>query len=262
MASTRTRVVTSRAGGPDLSDLKGPFLLGLLGGDEVSVEGLVERARARGADTALVVRDLVSPALAEIGRMWSRGEASIAEEHLATALASRVLARTSGRAAVAEGPLRRIVFACLAGEFHELAIRFLADVARECGWDGESLGANVPREPLVAFVAQRPPDALALSIGLAGHVPEAARTIQEVRAAAPGVTVLVGGHAVCEEPERIALTGADAGICDAVALRDWLRAHAKAPARKGEAGADAARCRGGLPAEMPAVLKARCCRTR
>ena len=97
------------------------------------------------------------PALCEVGRMWTRGEASIAEEHLATALVSRVLARSSGSAAVPAGPARRIVFACLAGEFHDLGIRFLADVARECGWDAESLGANVPREALVRFVEQRPP---------------------------------------------------------------------------------------------------------
>lgn len=263
MPPSKARVVTSRSAGPDLADLRGPFLVGLLGGDEASVEALVERSRGRGADTALIVRDLLSPALGEIGRMWSRGEASVAEEHLATALASRVLARTSGRSSAAGAPRRRIVFACLAGEFHELAVRLLADVARECGWDAESLGANVPRGALVAFVAQRPPDALALSIGLAGHVPEAARTVEEVRAAAPGVTVLVGGFAVCEEPERVALTGADAGICDAVALREWLAAHAKAPRRKGpSARTGSAASRHGLPAEMPAALKARCRRPR
>ncbi|MBK6407850.1 MAG: B12-binding domain-containing protein [Holophagales bacterium] len=157
MATGRPRVVTSRKEDLDLGDLSGPFLLALLGGDEAAAEGLVSRSRSRGADTALVVRDLVMPALCEVGRMWTRGEASIAEEHLATALVSRVLARSSGGAAIRAGSARRIVFACLAGEFHDLGIRFLADVARESGWDAESLGANVPRESLVHFVQQRPP---------------------------------------------------------------------------------------------------------
>ncbi len=231
MASSRPRVVTSRETGPGLGDLSGPFLLALLGGDEAAVEEIVARSRSRGADTALVVRDLVMPALSEVGRMWVRGEASIAEEHLATALVSRVLARSSGGAAVAAGRPRRLVLACLAGEFHELGIRFLADVAREAGWDAESLGANVPRESLVRFVAQRRPAALALSISLAGHVPEAARAIAEV--------------------------GADAGISDAVALRDWLRS-------QGRAVGDA-RPNGhvpGLPESMPAALRRRVSRSR
>lgn len=260
MATGRPRVVTSRAKGPDLSELSGPFLLALLGGDEAAVEGLVSRSRSLGADTAVVVRDLVMPALTEVGAMWVRGEASIAEEHLATGLVSRVLSRSAGGAAALPGTARRIVFACLAGEFHDLGIRFLADVAREAGWDAESLGANVPREALVRFVAQRPPAALALSISLAGHVPEAAQTVSEVRAAAPGTTVLVGGLAFREAPERVALTGADAGISDAVALREWLKAQAKRGPAAHAAGVPPVPR--GLPAEMPAALRRRVDRSR
>lgn len=258
MATVRSRVVASRKGDPDFGDLSGPFLLALLGGDEAAVEGLVSRSRSIGADTALVVRDLVMPALCEVGRMWTRGEASVAEEHLATALVSRVLSRSCGGAAVSPGPAGRIVFACLAGEFHDLGIRFLADVARECGWDAESLGANVPREALVRFVAQRPPAALALSVSLAGHVPEAAQTIAEVRSLAPGITVLVGGLAFREDPERFALTGADAGIADAVALRDWFQAQDGKRAGAPPNGL----CARGLPETMPASLRRRVARSR
>jgi len=258
VATGRPRVVTSRKGGPDLGDVTGPFLLALLGGDEAAVEGLVSRSRSLGADTALVVRDLVMPALCEVGRMWTRGEASIAEEHLASALVSRVLARSSGSVPVRVGDARRIVFACLAGEFHDLGIRFLADVARECGWDAESLGANVPREALVRFVEQRPPAALALSVSLAGHVPEAAQAIAEVRAAVPGITVLVGGLAFREDPDRFALTGADAGITDAVALRDWLRAECGQAPGASPNGL----CAHGLPDAMPASLRRRVARSR
>ncbi len=190
--------------------------------------------------------------------MWTRGEVTIAEEHLATALVSRVLSRSSGGAAIRAGSARRIVFACLAGEFHDLGIRFLADVARESGWDAESLGANVPREALVGFVQQRPPAALALSLSLAGHIPEAAQTIAEVRAAAPGVTVLVGGLAFREDPERVALTGADAVIADAVTLRDWLRAQEGKHSAASPNGSSAR----GLPVAMPASLRRRIARSR
>lgn len=258
MATGRPRVVTSRKGGPDLGDLSGPFLLALLGGDEAAVEGLVSRSRGLGADTALVVRDLVMPALCEVGRMWTRGEVSIAEEHLATAVVSRVLGRSSGSCGAPPGPDRRIVFACLAGEFHDLGIRFLSDVARECGWDAESLGANVPREALVRFVQQRPPAAVALSVSLAGHVPEAARTISELRAVVPGITVLVGGLAFREDPERFSLTGADIGITDAVSLRDWLRAKEKETSGAPMNGL----AEHGLPETMPSSLKRRVARSR
>jgi methanogenic corrinoid protein MtbC1 len=262
VATGRPRVVTSRKDGPDLRDVSGPFLLALLGGDEAAVEGLITRSRSLGADTALVVRDLVMPTLCEVGWMWMRGEASIAEEHLATALVSRVLARSSGSVRERSGPSRRIVFACLAGEFHDLGIRFLADVARECGWDAESLGANVPREALVRFVEQRPPAALALSVSLAGHVPEAAQAIEELRAVAPGITILVGGLAFREDPERFALTGADAGITDAVAFRDWFREQDKKQDGKLPGASQDGVSAPGLPEKMPASLRRRVARSR
>lgn len=258
MVSARPRVVTSPSTGPDLSALSGPLLVALLGGDEVATEDLVTRARVRGADTAFVVRDLVMPALSEVGRMWIEGQASIAEEHLATNLVGRVLARSSGGGrGVVAGTAPRVVLACLEGEFHDLGIRFLADVAREEGWDAESLGANVPREALVRFVSQRPPHALAVSLSLAGHVPEAARTIADVRAAAPGITVLVGGRAFLEDPGRVGLTGADAGIADAVAFRDWLCSEGK-----GAAAVPNGRATHGLPPALPASLRRKLSRRR
>ena len=93
-------------------------------------------------------------------------------------------------------------------------------------------------------------------MSLAGHVPEAAQTIAEVRAAVPGITVLVGGLAFREDPERFALTGADVGIADAVTLRDWLRAQ-DAKRLRGVPNGEAAR---GLPDAMPASLRRRVAR--
>ena len=262
VATSRARVFASTSGGADLADLSGPFLMALLGGAECEAEELLRGARSRGADTAFLVRDLVVPALAEVGRMWARGEVSVAEEHLATALATRVVARSAGSAAPPSGAGRpRILLACLAGEFHDVGIRLLSDVARESGWEAESLGANVPRESLVRFVAQRRPTALALSVSLSEHVPEAARTIAEARAAVPGLTILVGGRAFCQDADRVPLTGADAGLCDAVAFRDWLRTRA-AEAKRASAAPDGARAAKGLPAEMPATLRKRCSRPR
>lgn len=261
VATSRARVIASTSERTDLADLSGPFLMALLGGAECEAEELVRGVRSRGADTALVVRDLVVPALAEVGRMWARGEVSVAEEHLATALATRVVARTAGSAASPAPGRPRILLACLAGEFHDVGIRLLSDVARESGWDAESLGANVPRESLVRFVAQRRPTALALSVSLAEHVPEAARTIAEARAAAPGLTILVGGRAFCKDVDRIPLTGADAGLCDAVVFRDWLRARA-GKAKRASAESNGTRAATGLPAEMPAALRRRCSRAR
>jgi MerR family transcriptional regulator, light-induced transcriptional regulator len=215
---------------PNVADLAGPLLVALLAGDERGADAVFRRALARGADAALVARDLVQAALDEVGRLWERGEIGVAEEHLATALAARsFLVHVSGGKAPALGA-PRLVLACLAGEFHELGARLVAEIGRSEGWQVELLGANVPRDSALDYIAMRRPEAVGLSLSLAGHVVEAAAMIRRVRKIAPGAKVLAGGVALRRDPALEDLTGADACPTDPVVLRDWFRANR--PARR------------------------------
>src|SRR5262245_46597296 len=68
---------------------------------------------------------LYAPVLAEIGRLWSRGELSATVEHFASALIRAQLESLLRSAAGAEsGPL--VLVGCAPGEFHELGPMMLA----------------------------------------------------------------------------------------------------------------------------------------
>ena len=237
--------VSSPAAPAALCDLPGPLLVALLAGDERSVETLFETAASRGADLALISRDLVEPALDEVGQLWRAGGITVAEEHLATALVARAVTRQA--AAVPCPPLGapRLLLSCLAGEFHELGVRIISEVARAAGWQAEAFGANTPRESVLRFIAQRQPEAVGLSLALAAHMPECTRTVEEIRKVAPKTKVLVGGYALRYDRNLCGLTGADACFPDAVSLRDWLVAMRPCPGRT--APAPPACCTSGLP---------------
>jgi methanogenic corrinoid protein MtbC1 len=199
--------------------------MALLAGDESGVEEAFGTAAGRGADLAVLARDLIAPALDEVGRMWRRGEVSIAEEHLASALVSRAFGR---RAAPLPSPplgAPRLVLACLAGEFHELGVKIVAEVARMAGWQADVLGANTPRECAIRFIALHRPEAVGLSLALAAHLAECGRTVDEIRRASPGTRIVVGGSVFRHDAALCGLTGADTCFADAVALRDWLAAN-------------------------------------
>lgn len=208
-----------------VSDLTGPLLMRLLAGDASGVDRVLTLGYARGADTALIARDLITPALTEVGELWRQGQITIAEEHLATALVGRVLTRRSA-ALFAERPgAPRIVLTCLAGEFHELGIRISADVAQEAGWEAELLGSNVPRRDALHYIEQRTPEAVGLSVTLTAHIAECARTIDDIRRIAPRSKILVGGLAVRHDPDLGRASGADDVIQDAVGFKAWLLAN-------------------------------------
>ena len=85
---------------------------------------------------------VVIPYLHELGERWERGDASVAEEHFASAmLRGRLLglARGWGRAL---GP--SVVLACAPGEQHDLALIAFGLALRARGWRVVYLGADTP----------------------------------------------------------------------------------------------------------------------
>ncbi len=218
--------------GSRVSGMSGPLVLALLAGCEKNTRRILQEARAAGADLARISTELIEPALSQIGEMWARQEISVAEEHLATSLVTRVITNAAEPSGARPSGAPRIVLACLSGEFHALGLRIISEVAREAGWEPEELGPNVPRAALTAFLGQRPPQAVGLSISLPGHIPECSETIRLCRKAAPGTKILVGGRIFRIDPDLGALLDADFVAPDVVSLRDWLRTSRRALGRR------------------------------
>jgi DNA-binding transcriptional MerR regulator len=89
-----------------------------------------------------VLREVVLPYLAELGRRWERGEASVAQEHFASnLLRGRLLGLARGWADAA-GP--RAVLACAPGELHDLPLICFGLALAARGWSITYLGPDTP----------------------------------------------------------------------------------------------------------------------
>jgi DNA-binding transcriptional MerR regulator len=89
-----------------------------------------------------VLREVVLPYLAELGRRWERGEASVAQEHFASnLLRGRLLGLARGWADAA-GP--RAVLACAPGELHDLPLICFGLALSARGWSITYLGPDTP----------------------------------------------------------------------------------------------------------------------
>ena len=112
-----------------------------------------------------VLRDVVAPYLAELGRRWERGEASVAQEHFASnLLRGRLLGLARGWAE-ATGP--SAVLACAPGELHDLPLISFGLTLAARGWSITYLGPDTPiatikdalgdsERPLVVISAMTP----------------------------------------------------------------------------------------------------------
>jgi methanogenic corrinoid protein MtbC1 len=192
------------------SGLADRFAAALKSADAVRAQRVVESALERQFTPLDLYAGVIAPAMREIGDLWERGEITVADEHLASAIVERILAILYSRGFVAPPRSREtLLLSCLEGEEHQLGLRIAADVLEGAGFVVFFLGANVPLDDLVAAVSRHRPAAVGLSGTLPGSHVKLERAVEAVRAAAPHIGIVAGGGGV-DSLQAVALV-ADAG---------------------------------------------------
>lgn len=180
----------------DLTALRASYLAAQLAGDRREALRLVLEEVDRSGDVSAVQTGVVQEAQREIGRLWQENRISVAQEHMATAIAHIVLAHLYDHARRGPDLGKRIVVACVEGELHDFPARLVADALDLAGFEVRFLGANVPVESLVDAVLRERPDLVALSTTMTFNVPALRVAVARVREATGGrVPIAVGGGA-------------------------------------------------------------------
>jgi DNA-binding transcriptional MerR regulator len=122
--------------------------------DEAALHAVLDEALAAFA-LETVLRELILPALREVGAQWERGDLEIGQEHFASNLVRERLlglGRFWGRGG---GPLA--ILACPPGERHDIGLIAFGLLLRSHGWRILFLGADTPLSTLGQAVATTAP---------------------------------------------------------------------------------------------------------
>jgi DNA-binding transcriptional MerR regulator len=190
-------------GAPTAAALGEQLRQALDGFDDVGAHSVLDRLLGS-YPLESVLRDAVLPYLHELGDRWARAEASVAQEHFASALLRGrllALARGWGRG---RGP--HALLACVPGDQHDLGLICFGLALRAHGWRITYLGADTPLRTLIETADLLQPALVVVSAAL----PELAQS------ALGGLRELA-----CVAPLGLAGGGADASIAEAVGAR-WL----------------------------------------
>jgi len=156
-------------------------------GQERVANELVDRLVGGGVSPVELCDELIAPALHRIGEEWASGVNTVADEHRATAICERLLARLPARRTRVRGT---VVVAAPAGEHHALPAHMAAIALRHDGWRVHDLSTDVPSGDLAAFLQRERPGLLVLSTTM----PNPDATATAGRAADElAIPVLVGG---------------------------------------------------------------------
>lgn len=133
----------------------------------------------------------------QVGEAWMRHQATVLEEHRATALASLGLSLLAPETWGAPGPRRhgQAVLASAPGDYHGVGLLLAASLLELEGYEVEVLGANTPAVQLAVACVERKPALVGVAVSAIEHLPAAREAIEMVRHASPHSCIVAGGFA-------------------------------------------------------------------
>jgi methanogenic corrinoid protein MtbC1/transposase-like protein len=187
-AASAVAAVPPAAGAPETAALGTADLLAPLAHyDSASAHAVLDRILgARSLDSTL--RDVILPALHEVGEGWARGELSVAQEHFATELLTGRLRNLACEWDDGLGP--RAVLACPSGERHDLGLLCCGLALHHRGWRVTYLGPDTPADALESTVGLMDPAQVIIGAVQPGPLYAAAEDLARVAAR---VRIAVGG---------------------------------------------------------------------
>jgi excisionase family DNA binding protein len=188
----------------------------LVTGDETAAWRVIEQALAAGQSPISCYLDLIVGAINEISDRGHAPERPLASEYLATATASRLVARLGARFRRPGRTRGTVIFGAPLGEHHTLPISVVADLVRLEGFNCLELGANVPAE---AFAGAALDDHRLVAVGIGvttgTDLDAVCRIVESVRAVDSRIPIVIGGQAA-QRDGMLAHIGADASAADGI----------------------------------------------
>jgi methanogenic corrinoid protein MtbC1 len=193
------------------------FEKALLAGDRSSADALLTHLLQNGRGLLDAELHVIQPALYRIGKKWQNNLVTVAQEHLATAIAQAVMNHGLLQSQISPSNGRLVVLACVEGNNHTVGLQMVADAFQLAGWNVHFLGANVPIKSLIEHLGQVKPNLLGLSVSFAQQLPAVKAVISSLKQS-PDISrpsVIVGGLAINQFNGLVDKLGSDGWSPDA-----------------------------------------------
>ncbi len=209
--------------GSSVLRLRRTFTRALLAGDSGAAERVVREAMLEGLSATEIDMELIAPALFLVGEKWATGEITVADEHLASEIALRVLAlQREARRASRRRRRRRVLLLAPEGERHVIGLYMATDLLFAAGYETFMLGADVPLADIGFAASRHNADVVCFTATMPESAERLDAAIDYLHAARPGCSVLLGGSAVPFEVAASWGAAVCADVSEAVASVDAL----------------------------------------
>ncbi len=207
------------------------FLDALLRPSETDAEAVLPDCGKAAGEIPVWWEQVITPALHKMGRLWYSGDITVAQEHMGTAIAQRVLSRCFPRLPDVPRRPETLCVAAAPNEFHDVGASMVRDTLQLAGFDVRYTGANTPADSIVALIRDGGARALLVSTTMPFNLFETRELVRVVHQTVPGMHVVVGGQAYRSDPGLWQHVGADAYVPRLSRVVDHLERQLTANAR-------------------------------
>lgn len=193
------------------------FVGAFLEGDYGAAVQLTREALGEHPDLEDLYLRILDPVMHEIGRRWERALVTSAQEHVASALVTRMMSVAYAGIDADPAPGKRVVACSGPHEQHQIGAWMVSDLLEARGWATRLVGADPSPAGLLSLLDEFRPVVLALSVTVPFHLRDAALLIESVRQrpGLEGLRVMVGGQAFALDAGLATAIGADGYAPDA-----------------------------------------------
>lgn len=160
----------------DFEDLAKRYAQAAVQADEGTCSEILDIAYRASTPLLDIYQDLLTPAMTLVGTWYTVDAIDVAQEHFASSITERMMARTMQIAGTARKHGRTVLLGCGPDSWHCIGLRMISDYLRLMGWRTLYLGANVPEQSFLRAVELHRPSLVLVSIS-AGEGVEPAKSL-------------------------------------------------------------------------------------
>ena len=196
------------------------FFESLMKGDSFRCVDIAVKACFEEKDVVEFYVNVAQPSLYKIGELWENGKITVAWEHLATAIVSKVISHLSALFRRPFNEERRALVLCITGEYHQIGAWMVANCLEFNGWTTNFLADSLPFIDAMEHIASFRPDIVAISVTMQYNITPMIDFIKKIKDDKANIKIIAGGQAFRPFPDLPQILGADgySDSCTSAAL--------------------------------------------
>jgi methanogenic corrinoid protein MtbC1 len=184
----------------DLSKLRDQLYVCLTRGDFDGAKKICDNY-SQNSGFVIFFEKLLTPVMYHVGDMWQKNKISIADEHVASNIAS-MLVKIIYERNFMSSTKKKVIICVPEGEQHNLGANILEAYLASVGFKVYNLSPSEPHDSITYFIGNINPHVVIISVTLSDNIKPAQRLVKKILQKTK-VSVLVGGQAVIENTEFV-----------------------------------------------------------